>query len=198
MISRRLQNELKSLSFSDKVLGIAIILSMISVFFPWYQESDPWGGNPEKYLGVTGPLYLIGTVIFLISLITLYYFYRSTIRKIENNLPVSPEMLYIIGGSLILFFTIIEFSIYFHSKFGINPLRKEARFGMILAVLSASCTIILGFLNFKKSQSSVLPYIYEPPARHEMKPHQSLQERKIPLTDKESSEKEVVNLKMNI
>lgn len=207
MISRRIKNELRSLPIHDKITGIAILITGISVVFPWYQESDAWGGSPEKYLGVTGPLYLIGWVIVLISAATLYFFYRQVIRKEELKLPFENNLAYLLSGALILFFNILTYSIYFHNKFGINPFRKEARFGMFAVFFGASLLLVGGYLKNKKTAGEYNPYIIESSVskpKNLSTPTETREQRKVaPAYSQKSSQtpeeqKEVINLKMNL
>lgn len=212
MLTRRTKNELKNLPLSDKIIGVAILFMSISVFFPWYQETDPWGGNPEQYLGISGPLYLIGWVILLISgyLLNIFLFYALKKENPKIALKIDLNLQYLIGAVIVLFFNLLNYSIYFHQKFGVNPLRKELRVGMILAFFGASTLVIASYIKYRQEFRLNKPYLSEAenlnkpvPTSSDNLPRQSHHSIKTQNNaqneeTQKKEEKKVINLRMDI
>ena len=59
---RKAQSVFAKLSQAEKVVTIGAILTIVSLFLPWYRDLDAWQKG-EVFLGVTGPLSMIGLVI---------------------------------------------------------------------------------------------------------------------------------------
>ena len=145
--------KLKKLSLPLKLVGIGALVAFVSVFLPWYSDIDKFKTG-DTFLGVTGPLYLIGFLFFGLSAFSLILVSYNTFGKKIPKMPVSEENGYIFSGSASLFLLLIACSIYFHSKFGVNITLKQAGFGMIMAFLGASFVIIGGYLKKKTTKVS--------------------------------------------
>lgn len=127
---------------AHKVIGIGSVVVIISSFLTWYKDIDAFdrGG---AYLGITGPLYLIGYVIICLSIFSLALIVFHLLEKKIPSLPIKESMVYIFSGATSLFLLLIANSIYFHPQFGLNITSKEYGIGMMLAFMG-SVTITIG------------------------------------------------------
>ena len=140
--------KLKKLSLPLKLVGIGAFASFVSVFLPWYSDIDKFKTG-DTFLGVTGPLYLIGFLFLALSAFSLTLVMYNAFGKNTPKMPISEDNSYIFSGAMSLFLLLIACSIYFHSKFGVNITLKQAGFGMIMAFLGASLVILGGYLKKK-------------------------------------------------
>ena len=139
----------KELAFESKLVFVGSLAIVISVFMPWYEDVDAFHMG-DMFLGVTGPLYLVGFVLLLISGLTLYVMMSE--KKLDK-LPLEKPHLNLLVGISSLFLLVLSASVYFHTKFGVNITMKEMRFGMIAAFLGAFMIAAGGFLQNKKGTS---------------------------------------------
>lgn len=149
MPRKHLSHLFSALPFESKLVFIGSLALLVSVFMPWYEDIDAFHMG-DMFLGVTGPLYMVGFVLLLISGLTLYTAVSD--KKIEK-LPLEKPHLNLLVGISSLFLLVLTASVYFHTKFGVNITMKEMRFGMIAAFIGASLVALGGFLENKKNHS---------------------------------------------
>ena len=137
------------LTISYKIIGLGSFLGVLSVFMPWYSDFNSLNSG-ISYLGVTGPLYLLGIVVFLISIMNLGIIASKVFNYKLPNLKTKNENLFIGGGFLATLMIIIAFSIYFHNSFGINILNKKVRIGLIFAFISSISVSFGGIMELNK------------------------------------------------
>lgn len=150
MPKKRLLQMFNDLPFEGKLVFLGGFLLLASVFMPWYEDLDTFHMG-DMFLGVTGPLYLVGFILLFISGLTLFALLSE--KKIEK-LPIEKHHLNLLVGISSLFLLVLTASVYFHTKFGVNITMKEMRFGMIIAFVSAGLITIGGFLQTKKKNVS--------------------------------------------
>jgi hypothetical protein len=143
-----LLNKLQKLPLSLKFVGIGAFLTLISVFLPWYEDLDSFNTG-DKFIGLSGPLYLIGTLILAMAIGTAVLIGFRIFEKKLPKLPLEEAYAYILTGMMSLFLLLIASSIYFHSKFGVNITMKQMRFGMIVAFIGSALVALGGFLKRK-------------------------------------------------
>lgn len=124
---------------SEKALTVGAGLTVLSLFLPWYRDLDAWGKG-DTFLGLTGPLSVIGLIILLGSGAVLWKMLgRMTGRKINLLEKYDKLPLYVTVENMILF--VITASIYFDPKFGVNITLKQTAFGLFLCLMG---TVITG------------------------------------------------------
>lgn len=149
-MSETFVEKLKKLSLPLKLAGVGSFIAFVSVFLPWYSDIDKFKTG-DTFLGISGPLYLIGFLFLGLSAFSLTLVMRNVFGKKVPEMPVSEEYAYIFSGAGSLFLLLIACSIYFHSKFGVNITLKQAGFGMIMAFSGAFLVILGGYLKKKKA-----------------------------------------------
>jgi len=163
-ITQRIKVKLMRLPMAQKLIGIGSVVVIVSSFLTWYKDVDAFS-HGGAYLGVTGPLYLIGYVIVCLSIFSLSLASFYVLDKKIPSLPIKESMAYILVGSISLFLLLIANSIYFHPQFGLNIASKEYGAGMILAFIGSILTIVGGVSQSKESGTSRLIEEFQEEAR---------------------------------
>ena len=151
MPAKRIKQLILDLNFEQKMLGIGLVLMIISLFLPWYQDLDLFKtGN--MYLGLTGPMYFSGYTMLLITILNLTLLVSGALNvKIPFN--VRPAKIYLASGIAFFYLLLMTNSVYFHQDFGVNLLNKESPFGMFMAFISASLITIGGYISTRDKQA---------------------------------------------
>ena len=151
----RIQDKFNKLPMAQKVIGVGSVLAIISSFLTWYKDIDAFdrGG---AYLGITGPLYLIGYVIVCLSVFSLALTVFHLLEKKIPSLPIKESMVYIFSGATSLFLLVIANSIYFHPQFGLNITSKEYGIGMMIAFVGSVAITVGGVMQNRESGTSRL------------------------------------------
>ncbi len=139
------------LPLSRKIIFVAGCVTIISVFLPWYSDIDRFNIG-ETYLGITGPMYLAGLLIFLSAVASVGIIVLKAMQKPVPKLPVKEEHFYVLTGALSLLMLVLTLSVYFHPKFGINLTDKSSGIGIILAFIGAGVTIFGGALALRQKE----------------------------------------------
>lgn len=146
----RIKDKLLKLPMPQKMIGVGALLALIGSFLPWYKDIDSFNTG-DQFLGITGPLYLVGYIIIGLSIFSLiltsFYFFEKNIP----SLPIKESLIYILSGAFTLFLVIVANSVYFHPKFGINITSKEHQIGILLALIGSIGITTGGFLQNRES-----------------------------------------------
>ncbi|MBI5753953.1 hypothetical protein HZA40_02305 [Candidatus Peregrinibacteria bacterium] len=141
------------LPLARKLLLIGGFLTALSVFMPWYNDVDKFNIG-ETFLGISGPLYLAGFLVFIAGAVSVALVAIELLEKKTPKLPLKENQIHIAGSSLSLFMLILTSSAYFHPKFGVNLADKNVAFGMILALIGTGLVMLGGILVHKKREVS--------------------------------------------
>ena len=160
MPNKSIKNQLKALTLANKVVGTGAILAVISVFLPWYQDIDRFKTG-DMFLGITGPLYLIGGSLLILSCLSLLLVASKVTKReiVKFSTPDSVVHMSVAGISFYLLF--IAYSIYFHPQFGLNLVNKQPLMGMFTSLVSSLLIGYGGFLQKRRSRIIVDHHIVE-------------------------------------
>lgn len=122
----------------------------LSTVLPWYADLDAFGAG-DLYLGVTGPLFLVGLLILASAIFTAAWILLPVFEKKLPSLPVSEGAVFVFLSVQNLVGLLIANSVFFHPKFGVNITLKETGFGMILAFVGALVMFWSSYNLMKKS-----------------------------------------------
>ncbi len=165
-----------------KVILVGAFLVSVSVFFPWYSDIDRFRvGN--TFLGVTGPLYLAGILVFIAGALSLGIIALQLLKKPLPKLPIPELKLHVLNGGISVFMVVLAASVYFHSQFGVNLADKSAGMGMFLAIIGGSGLVLGGLLSSRSS--SVIFEEEEEDFEAELKPETGSVEPLIDLDNRE-------------
>jgi hypothetical protein len=148
-----IKDQILRLPLPQKVIGIGAILALLSAFLPWYQDIDAFNTG-DRFLGITGPLYLVGYIIIALGLFSIILTGFYLLGKKLPPLPMKESIVYMLSGAISLFLLIIANSVYFHPKFGVNIMSKDYQIGMMLALIGSLAITIGGILQHKESGTS--------------------------------------------
>ncbi len=153
MFSRRFRRDFRDLPAYKKYIFVGSFITMISVFLPWYQETDERFGS-EIFFGINGPLYFLGWTIWFACGVTFLFSYLEICGKKLPRLPFSDWILHMISGISSLYILIAANTIYFHPAFGVSLFTKETRFGMIVAFLGVTLLTLGSYLERQSKDTS--------------------------------------------
>jgi hypothetical protein len=151
--AKHLKNKFLKLALPQKIIGIGALIALISAILPWYSDIDMYNTG-ERFLGITGPLYLVGYIIIALSIFSLILTGFYILDKKIPAMPMKESMVYILSGVVSLSLLIIANSVYFHPEFGVNITSKEYGIGMMLALVGAIAVLIGGIMQQRESGTS--------------------------------------------
>lgn len=150
MPTKRLSQIVSEMPFENKLISLGGIITAISVFLPWYQDIDTFKTG-DMFLGVTGPLYLIGIIMLALGAGTVLTMISQKWRDKVSRLGMELPTAHVITAAFDLFLLVLTNSVYFHAKFGVNIMLKEFRFGMVFAFIGVGLMLIGGIFERRKS-----------------------------------------------
>lgn len=145
----------------DKLIFVGSILTMTSVIMPWYDNKNSYGIG-ESYLGIQGPLFMIGMLTLLFSGICFFKLFLPFLGR--NFFKSSYEIgkLSFLMGLQSLLMLIVANSIFYHPDFGGTVANKVIRFGMFFAFLGTAMLITGGYFASKRVARPVVQSYEEP------------------------------------
>lgn len=156
---KRIPQVVHELPFERKLLAGGSLLMILSVFLPWYQDIDSFKTG-DMFLGINGPLYLVGASILVLSAINIGLVISTSLGRKIPLFGLKHSTFFLGSGLVSFYLMMIVNSVYFHPKFGFNITVKESQFGMFFAFISASLMTIGGYLSTRE-KSSILKEFQE-------------------------------------
>ncbi len=150
MHTNTIKNKFLNLPLPQKLIGGGALLALIGSLLPWYQDFDAFN-HGVQFLGVTGPLYLVGFIIISLSIFSLILTGFYIFEKSLPDLPMKESLVYILSGATGLFLLLIANSVYFHKDFGTNITSKEYGIGMMIALVGTIAVTLGGILQSRES-----------------------------------------------
>ncbi len=151
---KRFSQRVREMLFDQKLVMTGAFLYGVSVFMPWYSDLDRFGTG-FSFLGITGPLYLVGILFLVSGLVSLGTLFVNSVRQRVLNFGLEMRRFYTLSGSFLLFLLLLTNSVYFHENFGVNITSKDFRFGMVLAFVGVFLQLFGGLVTQKKSHSAL-------------------------------------------
>jgi hypothetical protein len=151
MAKRGVQSAISRLTTTRKWVLFSAVLVGFSAIMPWYEDLDAFGAG-DLYLGITGPLFMVGLMILGSSALVSYWIMAPAMGKRLPNLPVKEGALFTFLGIQDLLLLLVANSVFFHPKFGVNITLKNTKFGMIVAALGTIVLIWSGYKLFKSEE----------------------------------------------
>lgn len=144
---------LKNLPLLKKAVLVGSFLMVISVFMPWYTDLDKFRIG-ETFLGISGPMYLAGFLIFVAGGASFGMLILDLLEKPMPKLPFKDVQIHVFGSILSFFMLILTASVYFHPKFGVNLTDKTMGIGMILSFIGSGVVLLSGILSLRSKEVS--------------------------------------------
>ena len=117
MASRRLKTSLSRLDVTRKWILISSVILALSAILPWYEDLDAFGAG-DLYLGITGPLFLVGLMVLASAVFIGSWILLPLRGKRLPDIPVKEGALYTFLGIQNLLLLLVANSVFFHPKFG--------------------------------------------------------------------------------
>lgn len=150
MRTKSIKEKLLKLPLPQKLVGIGAALALIGSVLPWYSDIDTFN-HGVQFLGVTGPLYLVGFIIIGVSLFSLILTGFYIFDKNLPDLPMKESLVYVLSGATGLFLLLIANSVYFHNDFGTNITSKEYGIGMLIVFIGVIGVTLGGIMQSRES-----------------------------------------------
>ncbi|MBU1151605.1 hypothetical protein KJ632_02130 [Patescibacteria group bacterium] len=152
MREKNFTSRLKALPLKEKAVFMGSFLLMIATVLPWYNDLDRFNYG-DSFLGITGPLYLAGLLVFASAAASFGILLMKTLGRDLPKLPLKESQVHIAGGALSLLMLILTNSVYFHPKFGVNLTEKTMGLGMYIAFAGVGMIILGSFMVVKRNIS---------------------------------------------
>lgn len=146
MPQKRFLQYIRDLSFEEKLVMWGSVLCFISAFLPWYRDIDRFGTG-FQFLGITGPLYLVGLFFAALGLTIFGTLFIKRVRQKILDFGFQMTNFYLLSAGFLLFLLILTNSVYFHENFGVNITSKEFRFGMLIGFIGVGLLFVGTFLQ---------------------------------------------------
>ena len=137
---------------------------------PWFTATPSY----EKlfwYSSFKGPGFLIGTFIFLISLVVVVTFLDKILERNIIKMPFSQNYFYLGTGLQQIFLIVLMWSVLLAT--GSNYAEHSLRFGIFMAFAAQICGLVATFLNFQlDKQKEAKAFFQHPEVPKTEKPHE--------------------------
>lgn len=158
---------IRSLTFDKKLLAVGSILMVLSLFFPWYVDADSFRIS-TVFIGLNGPLYLVGLTFLVLSSITLMFLVMDYFNKKMPLFAIKPSKFYVGFGLASFYLLMIVNTVYFDKNFGVNIAMKQSGFGMFMAFIAAALITIGGYMSTRERTSILRNFEEETKAKVSM------------------------------
>lgn len=156
MSINRFKIALSSLEVTRKWVFLSSAVIAVSSFLPWYKDLDAFGAG-DLYLGVSGPLFLVGLMVLATSLLIGAWILLPALGKRLPRFHFKEGEVFMFLGVQDLVLLLIANSVFFHPKFGVNITLKETGFGMIVAFIGVFLLLWSGYNLYRKEKHNAIP-----------------------------------------
>lgn len=156
MSLNRFKTALASLEVTRKWVLLSSAVIAVSSFLPWYKDLDAFKAG-DLYLGVSGPLFLVGLMVLATSLLIGAWIVLPALGKRLPRFPFKEGEVFMFLGIQDLIFLFIANSVFFHPKFGFNILQKQTGFGMIVAFIGVFLLLWSSYSLYRKEKRNAIP-----------------------------------------
>jgi len=161
MASRRLKTSLSRMDVTRKWILLSCAILALSTLLPWYEDLDAFGAG-DLYLGITGPLFLVGLMVLVSAVFVGSWIVLPLKGKRLPELPVKEGALFAFLGVQDLVLLLVANSVFFHPKFGVNITLKDTKFGMIMAFVGVILMIWSGYQLYRAERRPIREANREP------------------------------------
>src|SRR3989339_780501 len=113
MSFNRFKIALSSLEVTRKWVLLSSAVIAVSSFLPWYKDLDAFGAG-DLYLGVSGPLFLVGLMVLATSLLIGAWVLLPALGKRLPRFPFKEGEMFMFLGVQDLVLLLIANSVFFH------------------------------------------------------------------------------------
>jgi hypothetical protein len=146
MPNPRITQIIAELPFEKKLAGLGALVMIISLFFPWYQDTDTFLTG-DTFTGFSGPMYFAGFTFLILAALSLTVLVMDYFDKQVPIFKVKTAKFHLWSGIASFYLLFLVGTVYFHPAFGINITQKESGFGMFMAYSAAALLTIGGYME---------------------------------------------------
>lgn len=180
----RLNLNLARLDSTRKWVILSSGVVALSTLMPWYLDRDAFGVG-ARYLGLNGPLFLVGWTLLLTALGVGLWNLMPAMGRSVPRLPLNEGTLFTAIGLQNLFLLLIANSVFFHPKFGVNITLKETQFGMLVAFGGVLLMIWSGYQKMRQESKPSIRIEEEAPLIRMPRDHSAPVRRDASLSEEE-------------
>jgi hypothetical protein len=164
-----IHKNLRELNFESQVILGCHFLTLLACFMPWF-AATPAYEQVFWYNSFKGPGFMIGTVIFIISLLVVVTFLDRILERNVIKLPFSRNYVYLFAGVQQIFLIVLMWSVLMAT--GSNYADHSLRFGIFMAFAVQVCGLVATFLNFQlEKQKQAQSFFQHPETPKPEAPH---------------------------
>jgi hypothetical protein len=156
-----IHKNIRRLPFEMKVILAAHLLTVIICFFPWL-EAQPAYGDAVQYSAFSGPSFLIGTFIFLISVAIILLLADQVADSKKIRLPWSQKSVFLTGGIQQVVLFILAWSVLFSTAKEWGD--AEIRFGIFVGLMAQIVGLVATFLHWQNQKQSHARSFFQHPS----------------------------------
>jgi hypothetical protein len=138
-----------------KVILVSSFTLCVSTVMPWYDQRNNFGVG-DTYLGLQGPLFMIGIVMLLCGAASFFNMFLPLFGKNFFDLKRRTGSVALIMGTQALLLLLVANSIFLHPAFAATVNNKTTRFGMAVAFFSVGAMMISGWWTRRKDRAGVV------------------------------------------
>ncbi len=140
-VGKELQYRFRQLPLHHKLVGIGGLVSLIGVFLPWFSYGS------KAFNGLQDTTFLIGYIIFTLSLLMVLVFVIRALDKKFPKMPMKEYTLAMVSGFQVLLLSIVAFSLY--TKGSLYFSETEIGMGLTPTAIGGILVFIGGYLSWK-------------------------------------------------
>lgn len=156
--TKALRYRLRQLPLYYKLIGFGSLISIVSIFLPWVSYES------RVFNGVEDITFLIGYIIFILSLLLFLFFILHLWEKKLPRLPVKEYTLSMFSGLQIILLSLVAFSVY--NRLFLYTSTSEIRFGLTGTIIAGVLICIGSYLAWReeKEESVKKTFMHVPEA----------------------------------
>jgi hypothetical protein len=142
------------LPFLKKLILLSSLVAMISTVAPWYDQRNSVGIG-DTYLGVQGPLGIIGLIVLGCAAVTFFNLFFPLLGRNFFNLKRKGGVVAMALGLESLLLLAVSNVIFYNPEFGLSISNKSTRFGMMMAFFSVGIMVVAGYFARKNEKNEL-------------------------------------------
>ncbi len=147
------KNRLMKLPIVSKLVIVGSFVSIVGVFLPWYNDVDKYGIG-GIFSGISGPLYLAGTIVLLSGIASFSMIAYRIFDKPIPKIPLKENQFYAFSSSVSLTMLVLSISVFFHSGFGVSLIDKNLGIGVYLGLFGSGIVMLAAIMSMRNRNVS--------------------------------------------
>lgn len=150
----------RRLQVEEKIILFAHLLTCVFCFIPWY-EGGQYSSTEDFYLGITGPTFLMGWFVFLLSFIVVVMMIDRLFEKNKIQLPFSEVYFYGVIGIESLITIFLMWSVLSSPFVGFS--NDRVTFGLFVPLVAQVTGLVACFLLHQMDKTQKVKDFFQHP-----------------------------------